>query len=158
MANRGFTFIELAITLAILGVLALMALPAGPVHREAREGAGAADGAPRDPHRHRRIQEGGRRRARAAQGRRVGVPAASLDLLVEGVVDPKDPSGKQRFYFLRRMPRDPMVDDPALPASRTWSLRSYESPYDAPRAGRDVFDVYSTSDGVGLNGIPYRQW
>lgn len=82
----------------------------------------------------------------------------SLDLLVEGVADPKDPSGKQRIYFLRRMPRDPMADDASLPASRTWGLRSYESSYDSPRPGRDVFDVYSTSDGVGLNGVPYRQW
>ena len=32
------------------------------------------------------------------------------------------------------------------------------SPPDNPQSGEDVFDVYSLAEGVGLNGIPYRQW
>ena len=157
LPGSGFTFIELAITLAILGVLALMALPFAELtakrakEQELRTALRQIRTALDD---YKKAVDDGRVPRKADES---GYPT-SLDLLVEGVSDPKDPSGKQRIYFLRRMPRDPMADDPALPASRTWGLRSYESSYDAPRPGRDVFDVYSTSDGVGLNGVPYRQW
>lgn len=80
-----------------------------------------------------------------------------LKELVEGVIDAKSPQ-KQNMYFLRRIPRDPLNSDSDIPAEETWGLRSYKSPPDAPRAGDDVFDVYSLSEGVGLNGIPYKEW
>src|SRR5262245_3454590 len=153
----GFTFIELVITLAILGVLALMALPFAELtakrakEQELRTGLRQIRTAIDD---YKKAVDDGKVLRKVDES---GYPP-SLDVLVEGVVDSKDPSGKQRMYFLRRLPRDPMVAEPALPASRTWGLRAYESSHDAPRPGRDVFDVYSTSDGVGLNGVPYRQW
>jgi len=50
------------------------------------------------------------------------------------------------------------VADSASPAEAGWGLRSFESPPDAPRPGKDVFDVYSLSAGVGLNGVPYKDW
>jgi len=82
----------------------------------------------------------------------------SLRILVEGVPDASSPDKKRRIHFLRHIPRDPLFLDPAQPDEETWGMRSYASSYDAPEAGDDVFDVYTMSDGIGLNGIPYRRW
>ena len=79
-----------------------------------------------------------------------------LEALVEGVEDQKSPD-KQKIYFLRRIPRDPLAAEPSLPAAATWGKRSYASPPDAPREGDDVFDVYSLATGIGINGRPYRE-
>ena len=40
-----------------------------------------------------------------------------------------------------------------------WGLRSYQDEPDARNWGREnVYDVYSLSEGVGLNRVPYREW
>ena len=80
-----------------------------------------------------------------------------LEDLVAGVSDAKDPE-KRKIYFLRRLPRDPMSDDLSLSDVDTWGKRAYESPPDNPQAGDDVFDIYSRSQQIGLNGIAYDRW
>ncbi len=80
-----------------------------------------------------------------------------LEDLVLGIPDVKDPE-KRKIYFLRRLPRDPMAADPGLTDAGTWGKRAYESPADNPQEGDDVFDVYSRSQQIGLNGIAYDKW
>ena len=82
----------------------------------------------------------------------------TLAVLVEGVLDPKDPDKQKKIYFLRRLPRDPLHTDASVEPERTWGRRSYASPPDAPREGADVYDVYSLSERTGLNGVPYKEW
>jgi general secretion pathway protein G len=88
---------------------------------------------------------------------RSGFPE-SLKQLVEGANDIKTPALNRKIYFLRRIPRDPFAQDASKSNEDTWGKRSYQSSADEPQEGRDVFDVYSLEPGMGLNGIPYRQW
>ena len=85
-----------------------------------------------------------------------GYPKTLSDLSA-GVPDVSSTSGA-KLYFLRRIPRDPFNGDRGVAAVNSWRLRSFASPPDAPRDGKDVFDVYSTSTREGLNGVPYSEW
>jgi general secretion pathway protein G len=80
-----------------------------------------------------------------------------LEELIDGVPDAKNPKGG-KIVFLRRIPRDPLVRELTGPDVKTWGKRSYLSSRDDPREGADVFDVYSLDTGIGMNGIPYREW
>lgn len=152
----GFTLIELLITLAVLGVLASISMPVvelAVVRSKERE-LNAALAQIRDALDAYKKAFDNQRIAQSAE--LSGYPP-SLSVLVEGVVDQKDLSGR-KIYFLRRIPRDPMAIDAGVSNEETWGKRSYRSPPDMPREGNDVFDVYSKSAKQGLNGIPYREW
>jgi len=43
--------------------------------------------------------------------------------------------------------------------SNEWGLRSYQDKPDSTRwVGQNVFDVYSQSTGIGLDGTKYKDW
>lgn len=152
---KGFTLIELVVTVAIVAVLASVAMPLNELVvqrakeqdlrralRELRDGIDA----------YKQASDEGRIVKRAGES---GYPRR-LEDLAAGVEDQKNPK-KERIYFLRRIPRDPLAPE-ALAAAESWGKRSYASPPEEPREGDDVFDVFSLSSATGINGHPYREW
>jgi general secretion pathway protein G len=151
----GFTLIELVVTLAVLAVLAAIAVPVAELTykrskeqelryslRQIREGIDA----------YKRATDEGRIAKKAGES---GYPP-KLEMLSDGVEDLRSPT-KAKIYFLRRIPSDPLAPF-GVTGVESWGKRSYASPPDEPKAGDDVYDVYSLDPGTGINGIPYRQW
>lgn len=154
--QKGYTFIEVVATLAIIAILTSIALPLAEVsaQRKKEEELRLTLRQIRDAlDAYRQAGDEGRILRKAGDS---GYPR-TLQVLVDGVEDAKSPTGA-KMYFLRRIPRDPFYSDPSVPAAQTWGKRTYASPPDAPREGDDVFDVYSFSPGTGLNGVRYREW
>jgi general secretion pathway protein G len=153
---KGFTLIELVITVLIVAVLASIALPLNELtvqrgkeqdlRRALRELREAIDA-------YKQASDEGRIVKRAGES---GYPKR-LEDLIAGAEDQKDPK-KSRVVFLRRLPRDPFANDPALGPAESWGKRSYDSAAEDPREGDDVFDVFSRSSAVGINGRPRKEW
>jgi general secretion pathway protein G len=156
LRNAGFSLVELLVSVAIIGVLASVAMPVVELTQKRQKEAELrmalrdirhAIDAYKDAADHKRIKV-------AEDGN--GYPA-TLAELVEGVPDLSSKNDGM-IYFLRRVPRDPFNTDPSVSASDSWGKRSFASPANKPKPGADVYDVYTKSEDIGLNGIAYREW
>jgi general secretion pathway protein G len=150
--GRGFTLLELLATMVILILLTTVALPVARVQVQRT----------REVELRRSL-----RKIREAIDRykdfcdRGMIPPTSgsesfcyppdLDTLVNGVV--LKGSSDAKYKFLRRIPVDPMT------GNTDWGLRAMQDdPDSASWGGEDVFDVYTKSQGLALDGTRYATW
>jgi general secretion pathway protein G len=143
----GVTMIELIVAISILSVLTAMAVPLAKVNiKRQRELALRRDlWEMRDAIDH--YKDAADHGAFQIQLGSEGYPP-DLETLVNGV----DVAGK-KVRFLRRIPVDPMT------GKADWGIHSMQDDPDSDSWGGDnVFDVYSTSGGTGLDGTKYKDW
>jgi len=154
-SQQGLTLLELLIALVIMSVLASVVLPFAEVavrrsqELELQNALRIIRTA---------IDEYKKSFDKAVQENKIiksaketGYPKQLEDLVVGSDFGGTYPYKKR---FLRRIPKDPFDRE-----GQGWGLRSYADDLDTVTwGGEDVYDVYSQSDGVALDGSNYRDW
>lgn len=152
--DRGLTYIELLVALAVMAVLSSAAIPLMHWNEKRRMEARL------------RVQLQTMRSAIdqykkyvddgmlvQSDVEQMGYPL-DLDELVEGVEvgDPQSPDS-QTIKFLREVPVDPFTGE------AEWGLRSYQDDFDSKSwGGENVYDVYSLSELRALDDTFYKDW
>jgi general secretion pathway protein G len=127
-ASRGFTLIELLIVMSIIGILASIAVPSYVQHTIKARETVLLE----DLYQMRRAIDA------------YFTDKGKYPEFLEDLVQQK---------YLRGIPRDPFTN-----SSEKWKTVPPEPTDDGQLAEGGVFDVFSGSDLVGLNGIPYSEW
>jgi len=154
--QKGFTLTEMLVAAAILAILAGAAMPLAKIAVQREKEIELQRGL-------RLIREAIDAYKKMADEKKIDIEDDSqgyppkLETLVNGVTlkaDPKDKtSGEKLVKFLRRIPEDPMTH------SKEWGLLSSQ---DAPDAGswgeQNVYDVYTKSRRIALDGTKYKDW
>ena len=151
----GLTLIELVIAMAILAILATIVLPLSEVtvtrtkelelRRTLRDMRDAIDAYKADYD-----------SAVAAKKIFATIGESGYPEELEQLLEGNDWGGLYPFKkkYLRRLLKDPFDRD-----NDGWGLRSYSDDADSTAwGGEDVYDVYSQSDGMALDGTYYREW
>jgi general secretion pathway protein G len=153
--KRGFTLVELLVTLTIVSILALAVLPLAKtavkrekeisLRRNLRMMREAIDA-------YKKLAD---EKAFEFDEDTEGYPP-DLEILVEGIEAKIEVEGEETtkiVKFLRRIPKDPMTN------SFDWGLRSYQDDSDSDIwGGENVYDVYTKSPGTALDGSKYKEW
>jgi general secretion pathway protein G len=145
--ERGLTLVELIVTVAILAILASAAVPVArfKIKRDKERELRRDLWEMRDAIDH--YKDAADRGAFQTKVDSQNYPP-DLETLVNGV----DVQGK-KVKFLRRIPMDPMT------GKAEWGMRSMQDdPTSDSFGGQSVFDVYSKSTGIGLDGTKYSDW
>ena len=151
-SQSGMTLLELIIACAILLVLASAALPIArftivrqreaELHYDLRDMRKAID-------RYKDYADRGMLRIELGSE---GYPP-DLETLVKGVALGGSGAAGKNIRFLRKIPVDPMT------GRAEWGLRAVQDDPDSNSwGGKNVFDVYSKSTGVALDGTKYSDW
>jgi len=151
--EEGFTYIELIVATVILVIIAAAAIPVAEVtskrvkeielRRNLRIMRDAIDN-------YKNAVDAGLIGGMDVELGSEGYPE-ELETLVEGVDQVGTPGKTLRF--LRRIPIDPMTK------STEWGLRSYQDKPDSMFwGGQNVYDVYTKSQGIALDGTKYSDW
>lgn len=159
--SAGISLVELIITLSILSILASVILPSAQLiskrnkeielRRNLRIIRMAIDDFKKT------YEKGVDEKKIIPSMNKSGYPE-TLDQLVEG----HDFGGflPEKKKFLRRVPLDPFSDKKMAESPEWgWGVRSYADKPDSTIWGReDVYDVYSQSDGIAIDGTEYKDW
>ena len=153
--ERGFTLIELTVTVALVGLLAWVTVPLFEItttrvkevelRSALRQIRSALDA-------YKAAADAG---AISKSVTESGYPP-SLELLTTGI-ETKNRLGVRHVVFLRQLPRDPFFPDQTTAPAKQWLTRPYGGTFEDSRPD-DIFDVASRSERIALNGTPYREW
>jgi len=152
--KRGFTLVEMLVTLTILAILASAVIPLTKVAVKREKELELRRNL-------RLIREAIDAYKRLADEKKIEVEEDTegyppdLETLVKGVtlIEKGKESNTKIVRFLRRIPKDPMTN------SYDWKLRSYQDDPDSDIwGGENVYDVSTRSQATALDGSKYKDW